>query len=465
MSSSNTSIETIAAIATPIGVGGISVIRISGPESFSLVDRIFRGKIRVVDADTHTIHFGNIVNFENAVVDTVLISIFKHPHSYTGEDVCEISSHGGYFVSALILDLLYVAGAKAAQPGEFTLRAFLNGKLDLLQAEAVADLIHSKSEKSHKTSIEQLNGRLSKYTKDLRQEIIEICSLLELELDFSQEGIELIEKSTVTEKLINLQKRIEVLIASYSTGKFLREGVKVSLVGKPNAGKSSLLNALLEEERAIVSHIPGTTRDTIEESLQIDGLEFIFTDTAGLRESGDIIEQEGIKRTASTVQSSDIVVVVVDSSVSISHEDLLLYKKVQNLLPQSSEKVYLLNKSDITLPDFDESFIDQKYRKVWISCKTGEGLTDFKEALKQIALPHFDSLESSILVNNLRHKLAFENALEGIKLSLESLKQGLSDDFVSVDLRRAVDYLGEIIGITTPDDILNNIFSKFCIGK
>jgi tRNA modification GTPase len=465
MTSSNNSIETIAAIATPIGVGGISVIRISGPESFTFVDRIFRGKIRVADADTHTIHYGNIVTFGNAVVDTVLISVFKNPHSYTGEDVCEISSHGGYFVSAMILDLLYAAGASAAQPGEFTLRAFLNGKLDLVQAEAVADLIHSKSEKSHKTSIEQLNGRLSKYTKDLRQEIIEISSLLELELDFSQEGIELVEKSTVVEKLVNLQKRIEILIESYSTGKHIREGVRVSLVGKPNAGKSSLLNALLEEERAIVSHIPGTTRDTIEESLLIGGLEFIFTDTAGLRESGDIIEQEGIKRTTSTVQSSDIVVVVVDSSVPISNEDLLLYKKVQHLLPVLSEKVYLLNKSDITLPDFDESFIDQNYKKIWVSCKTGTGLSNFKETLKAIALPNYDSLESSVLVNNLRHKLAFENALDGIKLSIESIKQGLSDDFVSVDLRRAVDYLGEIIGITTPDEILNNIFSKFCIGK
>ncbi len=461
----DTSKDTIAAIATPVGIGGISVIRISGSQSTFVINKIFRGKQNLENADTHTIHFGSVIDQHDEIIDTVLVSIFRNPHSYTGDDVCEISCHGGYYVSQKILDILFGFGIRPAEPGEFTLRAFLNGKLDLTQAEAVADLIHSKSEKAHKTSIEQLNGKLSKYTQHLREEILDICSLLELELDFSQEGIELADKDVVVENLDSLSKKIKNLLQTYSNGKRMREGIKVSLVGKPNAGKSSLMNILLEEERAIVSHIPGTTRDTIEEVVIIDGFEFIFTDTAGLRESGDVIEQEGIKRTSTAVQSSDIVAVLIDSSIRVSDEDMGLYKRVQNLLPIDAQKIYILNKSDIKSVELDKSIEKIIFPKVEISCKTGEGIENLKRLLKDIAIPNYDSSEQSIIVNNLRHKIAFENALSGIEMAIKSLKSRMSDDFVAVDLQRAIDYLGEIIGITTPDDILNNIFSKFCIGK
>lgn len=456
---------TIAALATPAGIGGIAVIRVSGNDAFSLVDSLFHGKKKLADAESHTLHFGSILDANNNVVDSVLVSVFRSPHSYTGEDVLEISCHGGYLTSKIILDELYRIGAQPAGPGEFTLRAFLNGKLDLAQAEAVADLIHAKSEQSHRASVEQLHGRLSRYTKNLRQELLDICSLLELELDFSQEGIELTQKSEINLKLENIKERLLEILSTYSSGKHIREGVRVALVGKPNAGKSSLMNTLLEEERAIVSHIPGTTRDTIEESVTIHGLEFIFTDTAGLRESGDIIEQEGIKRTSNTVQSSDIVCVVIDSSEIVTDEDLHLYKRVQDLLPKHAQKIYIYNKADIKHLKFLNSVKKIEFPHIFLSCKTHEGIEEFKKLLYSIALPNFDTSASSVILNNLRHKHAFESALSGIDLAIKSLNDGLSDDFIAVDLRRAIDYLGEIIGITTPDDILNNIFSKFCIGK
>ena len=457
--------DIIAAIATPVGIGGISVIRMSGPQAATRLDRLFKGNTHLNDVQPYTIHYGEIITIDGSVLDTALVSVFHQPHSYTGEDVCEISCHGGYYVAQAILSELYKIGIRPAEPGEFTLRAFLNGKMDLTQAEAVADLIHSKSEKSHKTSIEQLEGRLSKYTENLRQAIIDICSLFELELDFSQEGIEITDKKIALEKLSSIKTKIESLIATYSSGKRIREGVKVAVVGKPNAGKSSLMNILLEEERAIVSHIPGTTRDTIEETIIIDGMEFVFTDTAGLRESGDVIEQEGIKRTSAKVQNSDIVCLVVDSSEPIASSDLEMYNKVQSILPQSALKIYIYNKNDIKSPKFDKSAQKIKFKNVSISCKNGDGIDKLKKMLKDSALPQFDSTESSVVINNIRHKNALENALNGITISMESLKNGMSDEFIAVDLRRAVDYLGEIIGITTPDDILNNIFSKFCIGK
>lgn len=457
--------ETIAALATPVGIGGISVIRVSGPQAIIIPEKFFQGKKKLSSVDTHTVHFGTFLNSENKIIDSVLVSVFRSPHSYTGENVVEISCHGGYMTSKSILDELYKHGIAPAGPGEFTLRAFLNGKLDLAQAEAVADLIHAKTEQAHRASIEQLDGRLSRYTENLRQELLDICSLLELELDFSQEGVEITDKDVIQKKLNDIKIRISAILATYISGKHIREGVKVVLVGKPNAGKSSILNALLEEERAIVSHIPGTTRDTIEESIVIKGLEFVFTDTAGLRESGDVIEREGIRRTSNAVQSSDVVCIVVDSSDKISDADYELYEKVHNLLPNYAQKIYVYNKSDIIHSEFRVVAEKIHHSHIYLSCVSGKGIEELKKCLYSIALPFYDTSESSVIVSNLRHKFAFENALNSIDLSMQSLAKGLSDDFIALDLRRAIDFLGEIIGFTTPDDILNNIFSKFCIGK
>lgn len=455
--------DTIAAIATPIGVGGISVIRISGNSTFQVVDSIFRGSVSINEARSHTIHYGTVSDsVSRETIDTVLVSIFRNPHSYTGEDIVEISSHGGYFVSQKILSSLYSSGVRPAEPGEFTLRAFLNGKLDLSQAEAVADLINSKTEKSHRASVEQLGGKLSKTIQKLRGDILNICSLLELELDFSQEGIELIEKNKTISQLAHIENSIKNLMKSYQEGKIIKEGIKVALIGKPNAGKSSLLNVLLQEERAIVSEIPGTTRDTIEETIILDGVEFIFNDTAGLRNSIDSIEIEGIKRTSKVIDKSDLVLFIIDGSQQIEEEDFNSYNKLIDKFKSSKQFIWVFNKSDIK--NKGENLIGTE-NPVWVSCKTHAGIVELKNRIVNIALPKHDSAASSVTITSIRHKDALEKALNSIVVAKLSINSGLSVDFAAVDLRAALNYLGEIIGLTTPDDILNNIFSNFCIGK
>lgn len=455
--------DTIAAIATPIGIGGISVIRVSGSAAFNSVDSVFKGSTAVRDSLSHTIHYGTIVDpVSRETIDIVLASVFRNPNSFTGEDVVEISSHGGYFVSQRILSLLYQSGSRPAEPGEFTLRAFLNGKLDLTQAEAVADIIHSKTEKARKASVEQLSGKLSKIVQKLREDILNICSLLELELDFSQEGIELTDKNKVIEKLQKIENSISELSSTYQEGKVIKEGIKVALVGKPNAGKSSLLNVLLQEERAIVSEIPGTTRDTIEESIILDGVEFVFNDTAGLRESSDVIEIEGIRRTSKAIDSSDLILLLVDGSDDVPGSDLKFYNEIVEQHKNKKSILWVFNKSDIKNSSTN---ISNKNNLIWISCKTHQGISDLKKRLIDIAIPHHDSSASSITITNIRHRDTLEKALSSIDAAKIAIEDGLGGDFAAVDLRAALNYLGEIIGLTTPDDILNHIFGQFCIGK
>lgn len=457
--------HTIAALATPIGIGGISVIRISGPDSFSCIDSIFTGSSDLSHAASHTIHYGVIKDVDGeTVVDTVLVSIFRNPNSYTGEDVIEISSHGGYFVAQKILTLLYSVGAHPARPGEFTQRAFLNEKMDLAQAEAVADIIHSRTDKSHQASILQLSGRLSKYVNGIREQLLNLCSLLELELDFSQEGIELASKEEVLKRIESIQTEIQKLSDSYSSGKFIREGVRVALIGKPNVGKSSLLNILLEEERAIVSEIAGTTRDIIEESIILNGQEFVFFDTAGLRDSFDTIEQEGIRRTLVSIKKADIILYIVDSSNANTKHDILMFRQISEQVEHKIPFLICANKIDIkntlfSLDNFDGAHI------VEISCKQNFGIDKLKQQLVDLSIPNHDSNSSSITITNIRHKEALVSALNSLQKAHETISYGLGGDFAAVDLRDALNYLGEIIGLTTPDDILNHIFGKFCIGK
>ena len=376
----------------------------------------------------------------------------------------EISVHGGYFVSQQILQVLYRCGARSAQPGEFTLRAFLNGKLDLTQAEAVADIISARTERSHRASIDQLNGRLSKHIDNLRKQLLDLCSLLELELDFSQEGIELTQNEESLRRIKQIGNNIQEMINSYSTGKFTRDGVKVALAGRPNVGKSSLLNVLLEEERAIVSEIPGTTRDTIEESIILNGLEFVFVDTAGLRESIDVIEKEGIRRTIQNLQKADIVLLIVDTSHPVTNEELMLFNETIKSLPNHTVAMYVLNKCDLQHPEFSIEDL-QALEHVSISCVTLNGIDRLKTALVNATLRDHDTSSGSVIITNLRHKNALENALKSLQNAENSIHSNMSGDFIAVDLRESLNYLGEIIGLTTPDDILNNIFSQFCIGK
>lgn len=457
--------ETIAAIATPIGIGGISVIRVSGDQSISIVNSLFKGSVNLTEARSHTVHFGKIIaNDSLTVIDTVLATVFLSPHSYTGEDTVEISSHGGYYVSQKILELLFASGASPARPGEFTLRAFLNGKLDLSQAEAVSDIIHSKTEKAHKTSLEQLNGKLSSYVNELRTTLLNLCSMLELELDFSQEGIELTQKNDSIRRINDIEAKIKTMIDSYSTGKLAREGVRVALAGKPNAGKSSLLNILLEEDRAIVSEIPGTTRDVIEESISLGGIEFIFIDTAGLRESTDTIEKEGIRRTIQNLQKADIVLFVIDSSLPLVQSDLEMQNEIIGSLRSDVHTIFAINKIDIRNDSFDSNKIPNSV-KIEVSCINHTGIDKLKNQLLKTSVPFFDSISSSVVITNTRHRDALAKAFQSLQNAKFSLSSGMSGEFIAVDLRDALNYLGEIIGLTTPDDILNNIFSQFCIGK
>ncbi|MBK7104898.1 MAG: tRNA uridine-5-carboxymethylaminomethyl(34) synthesis GTPase MnmE [Ignavibacteriae bacterium] len=446
--------ETIAAIATPIGIGAISVIRVSGPESIVSVSKIFKGKTDLNSAKSHTIHYGNVVDNNYEEIDDVLVSVFINPHSYTGENSVEISTHGSPLVTNKILERLIKENVRLAEPGEFTKRAFLNGRIDLSQAEAVIDIINSRTNASLKGARNQFDGLLSQKIDSLRQSLVNTSSLIELELDFAEEDIEFVSFDNVKKEIKNIVYEIEKLIDSYKFGKILVDGINVVFVGKPNVGKSSLLNYLVKESRAIVSHIPGTTRDVIREEVSIDGILFRLFDTAGIRISEDEIEKEGVSRSRNAVSNADIVVLISDVNSQFPKD---LYNEL--LLITTEEKIiFVLNKIDL-----NEKVEDNE--QIGISAKTGEGIEKFLSTLKEKSFGSETFSEKSAIVSNLRHKTALEKTKEHLLKSIDSIDEKLSGEFISVDLRNAESALGEIIGKVTSEDILNNIFSKFCIGK
>ena len=459
--------DVIAAIATPIGEGGISVVRVSGNNAIEVADKGFRGRQQLKSAGAYTAHFGQFVDANGNVLDEVIATVFHEPHSYTAENSVEISCHGGVFVTRKILDSLIAFGARMAEPGEFTKRAFLNGRIDLSQAEAVADLIRSQSEASHKTSLQQLEGKLSIKIGEIRKRLLDLCSLIELELDFVEEGLEFTKRDQLAKEIESAIQHLSQLVNSYEYGKVCREGIKVVLAGISNVGKSSILNNLLDENRAIVTEIPGTTRDVIEENVIIDGLLFRIVDTAGLRMSHDLVEKEGMKRTESQLRSSDIIVLVVDASTGfdsmdkaildqvvkeVSHQNLLVaYNKID--LKSGSERISTLSELG-------------QLKSTRISALTGEGLDEFRRLLVQTALSGTSrSPGASLVITNDRHRDSLARSVTSLSLALDSLKSGRSNEFIAVDLHAALSSLGEIIGLVTSDDILNNIFSRFCIGK
>lgn len=455
--------DTIAAISTPAGEGGISVLRISGENSFKVTEKIFfkdkykKSNFRISDFDSHTIHFGYLFD-ENKLVDEVLVSLFKNPNSYTGEDITEISSHGGHFIAQKILSVLLKNGARHAEPGEFTKRAFLNGKIDLSQAEAVVDLIKAKTDSAHDSSMKQLEGSLSEFAAKTRQDIINITSLVELELDFAEEGLELVKKSEVSSKIENLIAELNKIIDSYIKGKVIREGVNLVIAGKPNSGKSSLFNYFLRTNRAIVSEIAGTTRDYIEESIIINGYLFNLTDTAGLRHSGDIIESEGIKRSYKKIEEADLILYMADSS--LSEEEKKKETEIFNSEFDKKKSILVYSKCDL-----DKNYLQDK-TDIHISLLKDDTI-DFlkKEMINKISANEITDSSSGIIITNLRHKICLENVVISLTEAVKSLNDNMSGEFVSVDLRNALKYLGEITGEVTNDEILNNIFGKFCIGK
>lgn len=447
--------DTIIALATPPGVGAISVIRLSGKDAIEITDLFFEGRTRLVESESHRAHYGKLVSNEFGIVDDVIATVYKAPNSYTGEDSVEISCHGNPFIVQNIINLFIGTNkVRLAEPGEFTKRAFLNNKIDLSQAEAVIDLIYSRTEASFRGARNQLDGLLSKKVDFLRKSIINTLSYIELELDFAEEDVEFVNRNDLIKMLDEIIIEIDSLLESYNVGKVIRDGVNVALVGKPNVGKSSILNYLLKESRAIVSDIPGTTRDVIREEISIDGILFRLFDTAGLRDSSDVIEKEGILRSRETVKNADLVLLIEDVEQGESQE---LYKELLNYTkPERIIKV--INKIDI---DPNTSL----FGDVKISAKTGSGFNLLTKKLIESAFGGNFYTEKSVLVSNIRHYNCLKKSREYLLNAHESIIKNFSGEFISVDLRNAAISLGEIIGEVTNDDILNNIFMQFCIGK
>tara|TARA_Y100000766_G_C18914002_1_gene609958 strand:- start:1644 stop:2993 length:1350 start_codon:yes stop_codon:yes gene_type:complete len=444
--------DTICAIATSPGQGAISVIRLSGPQAIPICNSFFINK-DLAKADTHTLHFGTIRK-DKKILDEVVVSVFRNPHSYTGEDVIEVSCHGSVYIQKQIIQLFNGAGARMAKPGEFTLRAFANGKMDLSQAEAVADLIASESESAHQVAMHQMRGGFSNDLKELREELINFTALIELELDFSEEDVEFADRERFNLLLEKIKTTIQNLIDSFEIGNVLKNGVPVAIVGQPNVGKSTLLNTLLKEDRAIVSEIAGTTRDTIEDVMILGGIQFRFIDTAGLRETEDNIEKIGIEKTIKKALSAKIIVYLIDASLELNRQ----LKDLQLLKEKGLEPLIVINKIDLN------SDIKEKLpNNIYISAKNNEGIDLFTQ--KMIELVNSSSLNSSTLISNSRHLESLNLALENIVKTIYGLNDGISGDLLAMDIRQVLQHIGEITGEISSDELLKNIFSNFCIGK
>lgn len=445
--------DTICALITASGIGAISIIRVSGPRAIEIGDEIFVGKSRLKDSPSHRIFYGKLINN----IDDVLVFLFRKPNSYTGEDTIEISHHGNFLISKKIIELLMERGARLAEPGEFTKRAFLNGKIDLLQAEAVSEIIQSRSETAVQSARKQLDGELSAKIKEIKDYLVEVLGLLELELDFVEEDIEFVDKTILTQKVEKIINLIESLINTFQTGKLIYEGVNVLIMGKPNVGKSSLLNRIVNDERAIVSEIPGTTRDIIKEEIFIDGTLFRFFDTAGLRLSPDIIEKEGIRRALNLIEKADIIIHLVElNNVNEKLTDFEIKTSNKNIIK-------IVNKIDL-IDDANKKLLANE-DVIMVSAKTGEGLDKLFEYFKKfIEMNKFHS-EDLVVISNIRHLNSLKKTKEALLNALQSIKENQSNEFIAVDLRRATNYLKELTGEITSEEILNSIFSKFCIGK
>lgn len=442
-------LDPICALATAPGIGAIAVIRLSGTGAIELANRFFRGK-DLTQTESHTVHFGTL-HYQGTIIDEVLVTVFRSPRSFTKEDAVEISCHGSDYIIRQILKLLVKGGARIARPGEFTQRAFLNGQFDLVQAEAVADLIAADSEASHRTALNQLRGGFSKKLQALREELIHFASLVELELDFGEEDVEFAQRDDLRKLIYSLQRTIQPLIDSFDYGNALKDGVPVAIIGAPNVGKSTLLNALLNEEKAIVTDIAGTTRDVIEDTLVLSGLKFRFIDTAGIRETQDVVESLGIGRSRKAMEQADVVLMLYDNPATLA--------EVQTLaagLSPTKKIIWVRNKVDLDpaaglVPDAVE-----------ISAQTQLGLDDLRQKIvAQVqTLPGTDTV-----VTNLRHYEHLLKTNEALQDVLDGLDSGITGDFLAQDIRLALYHLGEITGTIVTEDLLANIFSKFCIGK
>lgn len=454
--------ETICAVSTPPGLGGIAVIRVSGTTSFDLVQKSVKKPL--AKQASHTVHFGKFYDTNNRVIDEVVLTLFKSPHSFTGEDVVEISCHGSTFIQQSIIQCLMAHGARPAEPGEFTMRAFMNQRMDLVQAEAVADLIAASSAKSHEIALQQMRGGFSKEIEQLRQQLINFASLVELELDFSEEDVEFADRTQLYQLVDELMRAVRHLVESFQVGNVLKNGVPVAIIGAPNVGKSTLLNALLNEERAIVSEIAGTTRDTIEDELIIAGTSFRFIDTAGIRETVDQVESIGIKRSYEKAKAASAILLLFDLSTdSFEHIREKVSEFEQLIDPPQKQLILLFNKTDLAQTGLLEQCQQAWPKGLFISAKQKQ----IDSVLK--AFEHFVNKgllhEGDHIVSNARHHEALRKTLHALEEVKSGMDNGISGDFLAIDIRQALHYLGTITGAITTDDLLGNIFSKFCIGK
>jgi tRNA modification GTPase len=453
--------DTVAAISTPLGEGALGVIRITGPEALSVADRSFRpsGKAGVEpsDAPSHTVHYGKIVR-DGSVVDEVLLTVLRAPRTFTREDMVEISCHGGLLATKLVLEAVLAAGARLALPGEFTRRAFLNGRIDLAQAEAVADLIHARTELALTAANEQLAGKLSQRINQLRDQMVATLAHIEAHIDFPDEDIAPDTRAKLIERLDHAVAFMDELLKTAREGQILRRGIRAAIIGRPNAGKSSLLNQLLGHDRAIVSPIPGTTRDTIEETCNIRGIPVVFVDTAGLRAAGDLVEMEGIRRSRETFQRADLILHVLDASEPRTGED-------DEYLLEFAGKKRLLVRNKQDLPRQLELPADLRETVLDVSCETGRGIEDLKNAIRDLVWGGQIRAEMLQVMVNARHQDALRRGRESTSLTVAALREDLSLDLVALDLRQAVNAIGEIVGKTSTEDLLDSIFSQFCLGK
>ena len=447
--------DTIVAAATPTG-GALCIVRLSGEQAIAICDKVFRGRRPLCEAHTATLHYGNIVD-GNEVVDDVVVSVFRAPHSYTGEDSIEISSHGSRYIVERIISLLVKCGARMAEAGEFTRRAFLAGRMDLSQAEAVADMIAADSRSSHAIASTQMRGAYSEELSTLRDKLLNITSLLELELDFSEEDVEFADRTELRQLLTHALSRVESLAQSFALGNVLKEGVQVAIAGRPNVGKSTLLNRLAGEERAMVSDIAGTTRDTVEVTTNIEGVIYRFIDTAGLHTTEDRLELMGIERTAEALRKARIILWLTDDGSTTLEEDLIGY------IPTEEQSLYRII-TKIDLADASVAPTPCPYPTISLSARTGEGVEQLHKALQSVA-DTTGAYNGEVIVSNRRHHDALREAGEALTAAQQALTDGISTDLVSEDIRQAIHHIGIITGEITSEDILQNIFSQFCIGK
>ncbi len=448
--------DTIVALSTPPGEGALGVIRISGPEAIAIANAMFRGK-DLREQPGYSVHYGKLYSSEGELLDEVVVTLFRAPHSYTGQDVVEISCHGSPYILTEVLQTAIAHGARAAEPGEFTMRAFLNGKMDLTQAEAVADLIAARSRGAHDLAMRQLRGGIADEMRHLRRQLIRIAGLIELELDFGEEDVEFADRNQLRNLLDEVETGITSLLDSFKLGNAIKRGVPVVIAGRPNAGKSTLLNALLREDRAIVSEIPGTTRDTIQEVVNIRGIAFRFIDTAGIRQAQDRIEAIGIQRTLDEVEKAAIVLYIFDAQATAPGE---VTRDLEQLAARNPAMLVIANKTDLSAPPPAH----WPYPTIGISAKTGHNLDELRHTLYR----HFAGPQAGTdtpILSNARHAGALRKALENLRDARTALESGLSGDLIALDIRKIIHHLGEVTGEITTDDLLDMIFREFCIGK